>query len=285
MSQHLKIGILGPVSRAVVWEKYLRPHPSVAEVIIASDMPALTGVHACILLDESDTRMRTALDLVRSGFHLFVVGRLPMQPDEAEKVFYAAEESGISVQYSNWSVFSEGTRWLRKQLPKFELYQSVRELEGIPLESGMEPFLGYVLEDISLAQSWSGSNVNRLHTQLALTGTGEPQSVQCFLRFENSASASVFFTVNSRRNLHTRYATSREGNVFIDVHGKKAWFRSSVRDVAADTEFEFSEPEPASYAVTQFIKNIQLKRESDFSAFHAVQLARTIHKIRETLRR
>ncbi|TVQ13463.1 MAG: hypothetical protein EA364_06570 [Balneolaceae bacterium] len=285
MSQNLKIGILGPVSRAVVWEKYLRPHPTVSEVVIASDIPALAGVQACILLDEGPDRLATALNLVKLGYHLFIVGRLPMQVAEAEKIFYTAEESGIAVQYSNWAVFSEGTRWMRSQLPRFDLYQSVRELEGMPLESGIEPFMGYILEDVALAQNWSGSNVNRVLANMAVSDAGEPVSIQCYLRFENSSAASVFFIANSRRNLHNRYASGRAGSVFTDVQARKAFYRTSDGGLRADTEYTFDEPEPAHYAVTQFLKTIQLKRDSDFSGYHGLQLARTIRIIREALRR
>lgn len=285
MSQNLKIGILGPVSRAVVWEKYLRPHPTVSEVVIASDIPALAGVQACILLDEGPDRLATALNLVKMGYHLFIVGRLPMQVSDAEKIFYTAEESGIAVQYSNWAVFSEGTRWMRRQLPRFDLYQSVRELEGVPLESGLEPFLGYILEDVALALNWSGSNVNRVHAHMAVTENGEPASIQCFIRFENSSAASVFFIANSRKNLHTRYASGRAGSVFGDVPGRKATFRTTETGSAVDTEYTFDEPEPAHFAVTQFLKTIQLKQESDFSGYHGLQLARTIRIIKEALPR
>jgi hypothetical protein len=285
MSQNLKIGILGPVSRAVVWEKYLRPHPTVSEVVIASDIPALAGVQACILLDEGPDRLATALNLVKQGYHLFIVGRLPMQVAEAEKLFYTAEESGIAIQYSNWAVFSEGTRWMRRQLPRFDLYQSVRELEGMPLEKGTEPFLGYILEDIALAQNWSGSNVNRVQAHMAVSEAGDPVSIQCFLRFENSSSASVFFFANSRKNIHKRYASGRSGSVFADVLARKAAFRTFEGGVSGDTGYTYDEPEPAHYAVTQFIKTIQLKRDSDFSGYHGLQLARTMRIIREALRR
>ncbi|MFU8861063.1 MAG: hypothetical protein ACNA8K_11640 [Cyclonatronaceae bacterium] len=285
MSQNLKIGILGPVSRAVVWEKYLRPHPAVSEVVIASDIPALTGVQACILLDEGPDRLATALNLVKQGYHLFIVGKLPMQVAEAEKIFYTAEESGIAVQYSNWAVFSEGTRWMRRQLPRFDLYQSVRELEGLPLESGLEAFMGYILEDIALALNWSGSNVNRVQAHMAVSEKGEPASIQCFIRFENSSAASVFFITNSRRNQHTRYASGRVGSVFCDISGRKAMFRTTGSGTPVDTEYTFDEPEPAHFAVTQFLKTIQLRRESDFSGYHGLQLARTIRIIKEALPR
>jgi hypothetical protein len=65
MSQNLKIGIPGPVSRAVTWEKFLRPHPPVSEVLIADDIAAPGDVQACILPDESIERHSTAPDLVK----------------------------------------------------------------------------------------------------------------------------------------------------------------------------------------------------------------------------
>jgi predicted dehydrogenase len=285
MSQNLRIGILGPVSRAVTWEKYLRPHPSVSEVVIADDIVALEGVQACILLDESSDRFDTALSLVKSGYHLFMVGRLPMNAAGAEKIFNTAEESGIVVQYSNWAVFSEGTRWMREKMPKFDLYQSVREIEGVPGDSGTDSFLGYLLEDISLAQIWSGSNLNRVHSHMACAGNGEPLSLSCFLRFENSSSASLFLLSNSFRNHHIRYATGRSGSFSADIGRKQIIFRASDRTRHEHMDFTYDEPEPARVAVTRFIKSVQLKQESDFSGYHGLQLARTISIIQEGLHR
>lgn len=232
MSHNLKIGILGPVSRAVTWEKYLRPQPSVSEVIIADDIAALGGVNACILLDESRERFTEALNIVKNGHHLFMVGRLPMKTEEAEKIFYTAEESGIVIQYSNWSVFSEGTRWMWQKLPSFELYQSVREVEGMPVEPGHESFLGYLLEDIALAQNWSGTSLNRVQSQMAVSAGGDPLSIQCFLRFENNSAASLFLLVNSSKNRHVRYITSRGGSLRANVYKKHIQFRSSDRETS-----------------------------------------------------
>lgn len=276
MADQLTIGLLGEPGRAVAWEGYLRPHPSVAEVVITSRSEALGPVNACIILSDKQP-LQEAIKLAKSGIHVFLVGKLPLELPSLLQLLEIVEESRTVAQFSNWAYFNPVSLWMMDLMPRPRILHCSREVPppGEHDEPGRLDTMW--VEDLSLIMKWVNSGVHRFETQ-SVESDGIPTSRQAFLKFDNGATATFHLTISSGSPRHMRFAADNYGRLEADILSKQGVHipGSLVNLTSPVVNKDFSGEIPAQYAITRFLKSIHMKRPSEYGIFDAVQLARTL---------
>lgn len=282
----MKIGIAGSTERAVVWEKHLRPHRSVSEVVIAPSLEELGPVDACLLLDESEGRLGPVQKAIRQGLHTFLIARLPTDLGQVEKVYHAAEEANTILQFSHWPTLSPASQWMMSKVNKPRWIQVVREIshhQFREMDTGLENLW---IDELAFCLKWIGGTVHQIDVQQIRLEQNNPIGIHLFLRFDSGATAAIYVNVAARDTLHKRIAADNYYLLECDVNAQAV--RMGYPAEYGTLYFERREFEPtrsAELAATQFLKAIQLRRSSDFNGFDVLRLCQTVDKIRHRLHR
>lgn len=281
----MKIGIVGPADRAVAWEEHLRPHRSVSEVIIAARLKDIGDVSACLLLDESENQLDILLQAVRSGFHTFLISKLPTDLTMVEKIYYAAEEANVMLQFSHWPSLAPASQWMAQQVPKPTFIQTIRDINYTQhLETKLH-LDHYWIDELAYCLKWIGGAVH--HVDLKTAGLNHnAYALHLFLRFDSGATANIYINTSSSGNRHQRVASNKTYLLDCDVLSQTV--RLGQENTNGHLYFEkkaFDASKSAELAVTHFLKAIQMRKPSLYHGYDLLKLNREIAKIRDRLKR
>lgn len=280
MKDSLRIGILGPAERGAVWEQRLRPHASVREVVLSDSLQAIGAVDAVILLEENSQRMDLAQQIILKGIHAFVVGRMPTDRQLAERLSRLSEESGIVLQFANWSFFNPTTQFMMANIRRPDLLVFQREYAFASYRDIRASYAGYWQEDLALILKWMDSQVHRMDVTRIPFGDEETLATHLTLRFDNGSTASLYSGISHEENRHTRFVSDVRMAAECDVA------RKSVRLIhhgghpapMADSR-TFDKEEPAKLAVTMFLKAVQMRTPAAYSAHDLLRFTRVLESV------
>lgn len=277
----MKIGIMGPADRAVAWEKHLRPHQTVKEVIIAGNLSDIGEVDACLLLDESDNQLEVLLKAIRSGFHSFLISPLPTDLQTIEKVYHTAEEANVILQFSHWPTLAPASQWMTQKIRKPAFIQIIREISHTQFLEMNYDFDYYWIDELAYCLKWMNGNVHRIDFKTAKLRSNNPYAFHLFLRFDSGATASVYINCCASENKHQRFAADSAFLLDCNVHSQTVRF--GKENDSNHLFFEkkiFDASETAESAATQFIKAIQLNKPSLYNGYDLLKLANGLKKIK-----
>ncbi|CAN5233550.1 hypothetical protein BH23BAC3_BH23BAC3_06950 [soil metagenome] len=281
----MKVLIAGNPTRGKQWEIYLRKRSSVTEVIVTPEFQD-EAVDAIVLLNDSPSKLILLLNIIRQGYPVYLVSHLSTEVDTLQKIYHAAEESNVSVQFSHWASFSTMTRWVNKNLgsaPRFIEFRKQERGRTIPTT---DRFRQTWVDELAFITSLQKSSVQHI-TAHAIKLKGQPIGVYFMLRFDNGAVASMHYTGVSTTDYHERIIQS-ENSVFIcDILNQKATRYTTSDDsklLNADHQ-SFDSSTTAENSLEYFIRSIKTHKPSGFSSSTALQTARLANKIDDLLKR
>ena len=73
LNTYMIIGIVGDADRAVTWERHLRPHNIVRQVVLAPHVHDLNKVDVCFVVDSTPNRTEHLLDALKEGIPCFFI--------------------------------------------------------------------------------------------------------------------------------------------------------------------------------------------------------------------
>ncbi len=282
----MKIGIVGPADRAVAWEKHLRPHQSISEVAIAAKLNEIGNVDACFLLDESEDRLQHLLQAVKQGYHSFLIAPLPTDLTGIQKVYHAAEEANVLLQFSHWPTLAPASKWMVKKISKPSFIQVIREISHTEyLESGHD-FSYYWIDELAFCLRWINGAVHHIDLKTVEFKSDKIYALQLFLRFDSSATATIYINSAASNSSHRRIAANN--NYILDCNVTEQTVRTGEENQGGHLYFNkqsFDASKSAELAALEFVKSIQLKRPTIYNGYHLVELAKTIDKIKKRLSR
>ena len=281
----MKIGIVGPADRAVAWEKHLRPHHSVSEVVIAKRHKDIGDVTACLLLDDSEEQLKTLLKLVHSGIHTFLISKLPTNLTDVEKIYHAAEEANVLLQFSHWPSLAPDSQWMVHRVPKPTFIQTVREInlnEHLEAKYNLE---FYWIDELAYCLKWINGAVH--HVDLKTVELGHnTYALHLFLRFDSGATSNIYINAGSAENRHQRVASNN--TYLLECNVLTQTVRMGQENPNGHLYFEkqtFDATKSAELAVTHFLKSIQMKKPTLYSGYDLMRLNREVVKIRNRIAR
>lgn len=282
----MKIGIIGPADRAVAWEKHLRPHQSVTEVTIAATLKGIGNVDGCFLLDESEDRLSRLLETVKAGYHSYLVAPLPADPVQVEKVYHAAEESNVLLQFSHWPTMAPASKWMAKKVKKPNFIQVVREIDHANfLESGHD--LSYTwTNELAFCLRWIDGIVHHIDIKTVQLSGKKIYALHLFLRFDSGATANIYINATSAREKHQRFAADNNYLVDCDVLNQTVRLgETNKHNHLFFNRKSFDATKAAELSALEFLKSIQLNRPTIYNGYHLLKLTQTISKVKKRLAR
>lgn len=283
----MKIGIVGPADRAMAWESHLRPHQSISEVTITSTLKEVGSVDACLLLDESESRLDNLLEAVKQGYHTFLVAPLPTDTKEVEKVYHAAEESNVLLQFSHWPTLAPSSKWMSKKVGKPSFLQIAREIAHPEfLDSGYD-FDYYWIDELAFCLRWINGAVHHLDLKTVSLLKDQIYALHLFLRFDSGATANIYINAAATHSTHKRVGA--DNNYILECDAVEQTVRlgeqkNDNRRLFFNTQ-SFDASKSAELATLEFIKSIQLNRATIYNGYHLLELTKTIDKVKKRLSR
>ncbi len=282
----MKIGIVGPADRAVAWEKHLRPHRSVTEVVIAAGLTGIGDVDACFLLNDSEERLQHVLKAVKKGYHCFLISKLPDDVQEIEKIYYAAEESNVLLQFSHWPTLAPASGWMAKKVTRPSFIQINREISHTRFLEMNHDFDYFWIDELAYCLRWIDGAVHHLDLKTVEFDKKHPYAIHLFLRFDSGATSNIFLNVAAGRDNHHRIASNQ--NYYLDCDVIEQSVRCGQQNQNGHLYFNkqtFDPAKAAELAAMQFIKSIQMNKPSVYNGYHLLKLANEIRKIKNRLTR
>ncbi len=281
----MKIAILGETARASAWEKHLRKLSVITEVVITSSIPERNSVDAAILLDNTDQKLSSMEQLIKLGIHTYLVSHLSMDKKELEKIHHSAQEADVRVQFSHWPSLSPASLWMKQKIKKPNLIQVKREVEFISGAVDQTEIDHHWIDEVAWIIKELGGNVHRIEAKPLMINQVR-LGLNLTLRYEDSSVASIQFSSLSRSNHHQR--TISDENIAIDcdaIHQLVHLYKvNDFGNLKVDTK-KFDPKSTAEISVLQFIKSIQLKRDTLFNAYDALQTAKIVDRVNEQIRK
>lgn len=282
----MKIGIVGPADRAVAWEEHLRPHQTVSEVVIAPTLDGIGRADACFLLDESSERLEKMLKAVKDGYNCFLISKLPTDTRQIEKVYHAAEEANVHLQFSHWPTLAPATEWMAQKISKPSFIQINREISHTHFIEMSHDFDFFWIDELAFCLKWIDGAVHHLDLKTVELGGEHMYAIHLFLRFDSGATSSIFINTAADRHNHHRYAANQ--NYYLDCDVLEQSVRWGQQNKSGHLFFKkqsFDASKAAERAAMQFIKSIQLNKPSIYNGYHLLKLANEIDRIKRRLTR
>lgn len=280
----MKIGIIGNADRAVAWEKNLRPHPSVSEVIIARNLEGIGTIDACILIDDSPDKLDLLLESIKQGFHSFLVSRLPRDLYKAEKIYHASEESNVVVQYSHWPTLSPDSQWMFQKIQKPRFIQVIRELSHTDYLERDTSISDYWLDELAFCMNWINGATHHVDVNQTALKSKESGAIHLFLRFDSGTTAGIFVNTVANKNNHKRTVSDHSFILYADVieHTVQTGEKNQSGHFFRQKKM-FDATKSAEIAALQFLKAVQMRKVSPFGAYDLYQTLKVAEKISKKL--
>lgn len=282
----MKIGIVSPADRAVAWEKHLRPHRSVSEVEIAANLSEIGDVDACLLIDDHPDRLQHLLQSVKEGYHSFLIAPLPTDTQLVEKVYHAAEESNVLLQFSHWPTLAPASKWMAKKISRPSFIQVRREINYSEYLESDHDFNYYWIDELAFCLRWINGAVHHMDLNRVELTEGKIYALHMLLRFDSGATANIFINVASSKSEHHRMAANNNFLVDCDVLDQSV--RLGEENSSGHLYFNrqsFDASRAAELSALEFIKSIQLKRPTIYNGYHLLELTKTIDTVKKRLTR
>lgn len=283
----MKIGIIGSPERAIAWEKHLRTHRSVSEVTIAAKLSNIDSVDACFLLDDTENRLQHLLETVKLGLHTFLIGSLPARDTKLiEKVYHAAEEANVQLQFSHWPTLAPASKWMAKKIMKPSFIQVIRE---VPHTQSMESdfsFDYFWINELAFCLRWMNGAVHHIDLKSVELNSRKPHALHLFIRFDSGSTANIYVNTASLATGHHRLAADH--NFLVDCDVSEQTVRLGEENKSGHLYFDrqsFDASKSAELAAMEFIKSIQLKRPAIYNGYHLMELAKTLDRVKRRLSR
>lgn len=281
----MKVGIIGPAERAAAWEEHLRPHKSVSEVVITPRLKDAGEVDACLLLDESELQMERLLEAIKIGYHTFLISKLPTDSASVEKVYHAAEEANVLLQFSHWPSIAPASQHMMQSIDRPKFIQVIREMSYTQfMESEAEPEFLWI-DELAFCLKWTRGTVHHLDINEVRLGGETQHAVQLSLRFDSGATANIFITTCSSQARHTRFASDFSRLAECDVANQTV--RLGKENDGGHLFFDkrsFDATRAAELSVSHFLKAIQLRKPTIYNGYDLMKLTKLIDRIRKRLR-
>lgn len=277
----MKVAVIGEKSRASAWEKHLRKLSIVNEVILSPTLFEDQDLHTVILIEDGQKKSLSLLDQsIRSGMNSFLVSRLPDDIKLLEQIYHTSSEAGVVVQFSHWPSITPSTQWIHKQIQKPDLIQIKKEVRPLNYTIDKETFDHHWTDEVAFIVKWMGGNVHRIEAKPVIL-EGTPLGLSLSMRFEDASVASIQFSAFSQDERHQRLFSDQQTLIDCNVLTQKMrTYRVNENRRITTQEKSFDPSDTAEWALQQFIKSIQMKRESIFSPYDALLTARIVEKIR-----
>lgn len=279
----MKIAIIGKKNRAAAWEKHLRKLSAVQEVLICSALTDRSDADAALLLDDSNDNLLNLINLIKMGVHSYLVSQLPVDCKKLEQVHHTSQEADVRVQFSHWPSFSPASLWMKQQIKKPDLIQVKREVRFLHDVTQQQDVDHHWIDETAWVIKWLGGNVHRIEAK-PMTVSNNLVGMGLTLRYEDSSVASIQFSALGRDNLHQR--TISDGNMVIDCDAiSQSVYRYQINDFGKVKEEvkNFDPKTTAELSVLQFIKSIQLKRDTLYTPYDALQTAMIVERVLDQL--
>ncbi len=280
----MKVGIVGDATRGVAWEQHLRPHNIVSEVVLCPSINDLTKVDACLILDESEHNLEILLEGVRRGYHCFFIAKQPTDIQLLEKVHRTARESGCHIQFAQWPSLAPATRWMMDKLPKPNFMHFSREIIRNQMIHISDEFRSHWVDELGLCLKWMDSGIHHIEAKQFSISKESPIVAHFFLRFENGASATINLYASSAENRHIRIISNK--NEFMECNVPEQTVKFGRQSDSERIFFErqtFDPTKAAEKAALQFLKSIQLNKETEYTSYDALQLAIQVERVEARL--
>ncbi|MFA5669081.1 MAG: hypothetical protein WC967_07545 [Balneolaceae bacterium] len=280
----MKVGIVGDASRAVAWEKHLRPHNIVTEVDLCATLREVGQVDACLILDDGPDNLDVLLEGIRHGLNCFLIAKQPTDVVKLDRIHRAAREAGVLVQFSHWPTLAPATQWMMDEMPKANFIHITRQL-GRP-QSGhpKEEFRNLWIDELGLCLKWMDSGVHHVEAKLMQLNENNPISIHIFLRFDNGSTASIFVYTTAEENLHHRVICNRTHVLDCDVPTQTIRIgRLSDGNHLFFSKQSFDPAKSAEKSALLFLKSIQLKSDTAYTSYDVLNLAQNVAKIEQRL--
>lgn len=282
----MKIGIVGPADRAVAWENHLRPHRTVSEVVIAAKLSDIGNVDACLLMDKQSENLDHLLTAVKAGYHSFLIAPIPTHTKQVEKIYHAAEESNVLVQFSHWPTLAPASKWMAKKIERPSFLQISRELNYLEFIESDHPFEYYWIDELAFCLRWINGSVHHIDLKTVELSKQHLYALHMMLRFESGATANIFINVTATDSRHHRLAANNHFILDCDVLEQSVRLGEENGDGHLFFNSQsFDSSRAAELAALSFLKSIQLNRETIYNAYHLWELNKTIDKIKKRLTR
>ncbi len=269
---------------AVAWEKNLRPHPSISEVVIARSLAGIGTIDACILIDDSDSQLDMLLDAVKAGYHSFLVSRLPQNLQKVERVYHASEESNVAVQFSHWPSLAPASKWMFQKVRKPNFLQIVREISHTDFLERDTHIGDYWIDELAFCIKWIGGITHSVDVnQTGISGSGG--AIHLFLRFDSGATAGIYVSTVANQNSHTR--TVSDKSYILNCNVLEQSVRAGQTNDDGHLFFQkkmFDASRSAELASSQFLKAIQLNKSTPFSAYDLFRTLKVVDKINRKIK-
>ena len=281
---HMKIGIVGPADRAVAWEEHMHPHRTVKEVVITAQIEDIGEVDACLILDETENKVKTLLKAIRMGYHSFLVSSLPTTLSNIEKIYHTAEEANVLVQFAHWPTFAPASQWMSQKVTKPTFLHITREISYTHYLETNHNLDHYWVDELAYCLKWIDGNVHHIDVKSVNLQGEQERSIHLFLRFDSGATANIFVNACSSASKHQRFAADQSFLLECDVLSQTV--RMGKENDQKHLFFEkqtFDASKAAEIASTQFLKAIQLNKSTLYNGYDLLKLANVVDKIKNRL--
>lgn len=276
----MKVGIIGPASRSVAWEKHLAGHPTVSEVVIAPTLDKAGGVDACLLLNEVTDDVDEVLAAIKNGFHTFVISKLPLGIARAQKLYFTSKEANVRLQFSHWPTLAPASQWVANKIPKPSFIQVIREEKNTTFIENNSSHRAHVIDDLAYCLKSANSSVFKIncnHVRL----NKKTVATQITIQFDNGSTASIYINTAADRDRHTRYVSGSKLAIECEVEPQEIRTMRMLENGALFFERKIFDPATAAeQAVIKFLKAIQLKKSTLYDGYDLLQLVKTLEKIK-----
>jgi predicted dehydrogenase len=280
----MKIGIVGPADRAIAWENHLRSHQSVSEVAISAQLDKIGSVDACFLLDDSENRLDHLLEAIKAGYHTFLIAPLPTHSAHVEKVYHAAEESNVLVQFSHWPTLAPASKWMARQIRRPSFIQIVHEISHSEYLESNADFGSIWIDELAFCLRWMDGAVHHIDLKTVELSPAKTYIMHLFLRFDSGATSNIYVNVASAKSKHHRLAADH--NYIIDCDVLEQSVRLGELNGNQHLFFKrhsFEAARSAELSAMEFIKSIQFNRPTIYNSYHLLELTKTLDKIKKRI--
>lgn len=280
----MKVGIIGDASRGIAWEQHLRPHNIVREVILCSNITDISGIDACIILDESDSNLETLLEAVKKGYHCFLVAKQPTHIKKLEKIHRSARESNCQIQFAQWSVLAPATRWMMDKISKPNYIHIEKNIGRSHSAKNSNDFKRYWIDELGICLKWMDSGIHHIEAKQISVTSSYPSLAHFFLRFDNGSTATIHVYSAANEDSHKRIISTKTTLLECNVPSQtvKIGRRSNTNHIFFEKQ-EFDATKAAEKATLLFLKSIQLNKKTAYTSYDALQLAIQIERIESRL--
>lgn len=278
------IGIVGDADRAVTWERHLRPHNIVRQVVLAPHVHDLNKVDVCFVVDSTPNRTEHLLDALKEGIPCFFISDFIVPSKELECIHRTSKEAGVQIQLAHWPTLSPSTQWMKDKINKPQFLQIQRYINRSKLTHSNNIFFNAWSDELALCLKWINSEIHLIEVKKSEVSKDKPQAIHLLIRFVSGASASIQIQASSTLEQHNRYIASNES--FIECSVSEQELKYGYLDMNGRLLFEskkFDSTKIAEKSALHFLKNIQLKKEVVYSAYDALRFASNLEKIQSKL--